>query len=47
MLTLNIIAALIVFICAVKWFIMSCEKEIEEEEKQSFYDPKDTDNFLF
>jgi hypothetical protein len=42
-----IVAALILFICAVKWFHFSCDDEIIEEGKQSFYDPKDTDNFLF
>jgi len=42
-----VICALILFICAIKWFHFSCENEIEIEEKQSFYDPKDQDNFLF
>jgi glycerol uptake facilitator-like aquaporin len=42
-----IIAAIIAFICAVKIFIILVENEIEEEDKGSFYDPKDHDNFLF
>lgn len=45
--TAYILAAILAFICGVKVFIILCENEIIEDDKKSFYDPKDQDNFLF
>lgn len=45
--TAYILAAILAFICGVKLFIILCENEIIEDDKKSFYDPKDHDNFLF